>query len=312
MLAFDAARREAAQRQRPWHRALIAERAARFYLAHGLEHAGHDLLAQARQAVPRLGRDREGRPARLGLPGPAATRRRDRRDGADQPGDLPHRRAAVTTGTIDLLGILSASQALSSETSIDRLHARVVEVLSAMTGATGVHLLLWSEDRQDWLLPAPGDGGTVPVSGTGQERAVPMSVLRYVQRTREPLVVADATGDDRFARDPYFADVACCSLLAVPDPQPRHAAGGAAAGEPPDPRRVHRPSGSTRSSSSPASSPSRSTTPSCTPSTAGSPTSRRRCGGWRRWCARAAPPQQVFAAVAEEVGAAARRWTSRS
>ena len=125
--------------------------------------------------------------------------------------------STVTTGTIDLLGILSASQALSSETSIGRLHARVAEVLSAMTGATGVHLLLWSEDRHDWLLPAPGgDGGTVPVSGTGHERAVPMSVLRYVQRTGEPLVVADATGDDRFARDPYFADAGCCSLLALP------------------------------------------------------------------------------------------------
>ena len=49
VLAFDAARREAAQRQRPWHRALIAERAARFYLAHGVDHAGYDLLAQARQ-----------------------------------------------------------------------------------------------------------------------------------------------------------------------------------------------------------------------------------------------------------------------
>ena len=117
----------------------------------------------------------------------------------------------------DLLGIVSASQALSSETSIGRLHARVVEVLSAMTGATGVHLPLWDEDRHGWLLPAPdGDGGTVPISRTGHERAVPTSVLRYPQRTREPLVVADATGDDRFARDPYFADVTCCSLLAVP------------------------------------------------------------------------------------------------
>ena len=112
---------------------------------------------------------------------------------------------------------MSASQALSSETSIDRLHARVVRVLSAMTGATGVHLLLWSEERQDWLLPAPGsDGGTTAVSGTGHERVVPMSVLRYAQRTGEPLVVADATGDDRFARDPYFADAGCCSLLALP------------------------------------------------------------------------------------------------
>ena len=29
-------------------------------------------------------------------------------------------------------------------------------------------------------------------------------------------MVGDATGDDRFARDPYFAGVACCALLAVP------------------------------------------------------------------------------------------------
>ena len=47
-LAFDAARREAARRQQPWHRALIAERAAGFYLARGVEHVGYDLLAQAR------------------------------------------------------------------------------------------------------------------------------------------------------------------------------------------------------------------------------------------------------------------------
>jgi len=80
-----------------------------------------------------------------------------------------------------------------------------------------VHLLLWNEDRRHWLLPAPeGDGGTVPAGGTGDEGAVPMSVLRYVQRTREPLVVDDGVRDDRFARDPYFADADCCSLLAVP------------------------------------------------------------------------------------------------
>src|ERR1700729_2373127 len=120
-------------------------------------------------------------------------------------------------GTIDLLGIVSASQALSSETSVGRLRARVAEVLGAMTGATGVHLLLWDEDRHGWLRPPPGaGGGTVPVSRTGQETAVPTSVLRYVQRTREPLVVADAVHDDRFARDPYFAGADCCSLLAVP------------------------------------------------------------------------------------------------
>ncbi len=48
-LAFDAARGEVSGRQRPWHRALITERAARFALARGLQQTGFELLAQARQ-----------------------------------------------------------------------------------------------------------------------------------------------------------------------------------------------------------------------------------------------------------------------
>jgi signal transduction histidine kinase len=215
-LAFDAALREAARRRRPWHRALIAERAARFCLARGLEYAGYELLARARREYATWGAT--AKVAQLDWAYPtlrpyAGTTAKDR---GDHAADFPERRSAVTTGTIDLLGILSASQALSSETSIQGLHSRVAHVLSAMTGATDVQLLLWSEDRQAWLLPAPGDGGIIPVSGTGHDHAVPMSVLRYAQRTLEPLVVGDVAHDDRFARDPYFADADCCSLLAVP------------------------------------------------------------------------------------------------
>jgi len=216
-LAFDAARREAAGRQRPWHRALIAERAARFHLAHGLDHAGHDLLAQARHDYLAWGAT--AKVDQLDWAYPALQPRADATAGprGDDPGDLLHGGSTVTTGTIDMLGILSASQALSSETSIGRLHARVAEVVSAMTGATCVHLVLWSEDRHDWLLPAPGgDAGAAPLSGSDHEHAVPMSVLRYIQRTGEPLVVAEATRDDRFARDPYFTYAGCCSLLALP------------------------------------------------------------------------------------------------
>ena len=206
-LAFDAARREAGSRQRPWHRALTAERAARFCLAHGLEQAGHDLLAVARREYLAWGATAKVAQLDWAYPvlrAPAGSTA----SGEGRPGDFPRDRAVLTTGTVDLLGIVSASQALSSETSIGPLHARVTGVLSAMTGATGVHLLLWDEHRQDWLRPAPG-GGT-------WQGAAPLSVLRYVQRTREPLVVADATGDDRFARDPYFAGLAGCSVLAVP------------------------------------------------------------------------------------------------
>jgi hypothetical protein len=82
-----------------------------------------------------------------------------------------------------LLAILSASQALSAQTSIERLHARVVEILGAMTGATGVQLLLCSDDLHDWLLPSPA-GGTTPISGTGHE---PSLVTPEIGKVRNPL-----------------------------------------------------------------------------------------------------------------------------
>src|SRR5271166_6432021 len=213
-LAFDAARREAAARPRPWHRALITEHAARFYLAHGLDQAGYDLLTQARQQYLAWGATAKA--AQLDWAYPALRPPPGAGDGGGQPADHPGRGAAVTTGTIDLLGIVSASQALSSQTSIGRLHTRVAEVLGAMTGATGVHLALWNDERQDWQVPAPDGDGTIPADGPGGEDPVPASVLRYVQRTGEPLVVADAAGDDRFARDPYFTGAGSCALLAVP------------------------------------------------------------------------------------------------
>src|SRR5581483_8507754 len=127
------------------------------------------------------------------------------------------RHTAITTGTMDLLGVLSASQALSSETSIEHLRTRMTQVLSAMTGATGVQLLMWSEARRHWLLAGPADGnGDAFPEGAESAQTAPLSVVRYAQRLTEPLVVDDAVRDERFARDPYFASVERCSFLALP------------------------------------------------------------------------------------------------
>jgi signal transduction histidine kinase len=214
VLAFDAALRVIGGRNRPWHRALIAERAARFHIVHGAEHAGRGLLAQAREVYAAWGAT--AKVAHLDWAYPRSRPQAGTTTGlGERAADAAGQRSTVTTGTLDLLGVLSASQALSSETSIERLHARVVEVLSAMTGATDVHLLLWSDDNEEWLAPT-GDAGMNSVAATSQKFDAPMSVLRYVQRVRQPLVVDDATRDDRFARDPYFVGVAGCSLLALP------------------------------------------------------------------------------------------------
>ena len=280
-LAFNAARREVAQRQRPWHRALIAEHAALFYLARGLERGRPRPARPGAPGVPGLGRD--AKVSQLDWAYPALRAPAGAIAGDDgQPGDLPPDRAMITTGTIDLLGIVSASQALSSETSIGRLHARVAGVLSAMTGATGVHLLLWSEDRHGWLRPARTPGRHR--AGQRDRRRKRGADVGAALRPAD----ARAAGRGRRCRDDRFAATRTspastrCSVLAVPVLSrgalravlllENRLLGGAFTTGRLD-----------AVTSSPASSPSPSTTPSYTPRSAGSPASRRRCGGWRRW-----------------------------
>jgi diguanylate cyclase (GGDEF)-like protein len=67
-----------------------------------------------------------------------------------------------------------------------------------------------------WRL-TPDTGETeLPVAEAGERGLLPLSAFRYAERTRTPLLVEDATRDDRFARDPYVAPLDCCSLLVVP------------------------------------------------------------------------------------------------
>ena len=150
------------------------------------------------------------------------TARRGSEPGALSPdGALADVAEDATSGpshSVDLVGVLEAGQALSSETNLDRLRARITDVLVTMTGATSVRLLLWNEDSQGWFLPA-GDGpaeAAVAVDDVTACDVLPISAFRHVEASGEPLLVADATRDDRFLHDPYIAGLDCCSLLVVP------------------------------------------------------------------------------------------------
>ncbi|MBB3095786.1 signal transduction histidine kinase [Actinoplanes campanulatus] len=171
---------------RPWHHALLAERAARLHLEQGLTHAGRRLLAEARDAYQAWGAG--GPVARLEAEHPFL-----RNTAIVGPGSGADR--------LDLRAILRASRALSSKTTLAGLTTQVIDVLCAMTGATDVHLSL--RDR------------TVSGSST---TSLPASAVRYVERTHQPLLVADATRDDRFSQDPYLTGLEACSLLVIPVP----------------------------------------------------------------------------------------------
>ncbi|HVZ43166.1 MAG TPA: AAA family ATPase [Ramlibacter sp.] len=205
---FEDAMGQAQHRRRPWHGALIAERAARFHLAQGLERSGRALLAQARDQFRAWGASAKSALLEVEHPWLRTAERISSRRASQHS-------SPVNTHVLDLMGVLRASQALSSETSLDSLAARVTEVLAALTGATRIAVLSCIEDQ--WWLLAPGAGAaSMTVVEAARGGRLPLSVFAYAERTGEALVVEDALSDDRFARDPYFEGVALCSLLAAP------------------------------------------------------------------------------------------------
>jgi predicted ATPase/signal transduction histidine kinase len=206
---FDAALREVQARQRPWHKALITERAGLFHLEQGMESTGEMLIARARRLYEAWGASAKVEQLEENHGFLRAM------DGAE-PGLAPTRSSHLSADSIDMLALLRASQALSSETSLAGLKTRVVELLGTMTGATSVLLTLHSGEH--WLLAAASDQrvGAMPVEEAGRLGLLPLSAFHYAVRTMEPLLVEDAAQDDRFARDPYIARIGRCSLLAYP------------------------------------------------------------------------------------------------
>jgi len=208
--AFDIAMHEG-RHTRPWHRALITERAALFHLAHGMEHSGRRLLAQACQLYEVWGA--------AGKVGELRRAHAFLRSGTGlRLGEAGVRSTTVATDVVDMMAVLRASQALSSETTLAHLTDRVGMVLSSMTGATSVQLLVRPDDSQGWFMSASlGDGATaVTVEQAGADGTLPLSVFRYAERTGEALLIDDATRDDRFAADPYIAKLDQCSMLLAP------------------------------------------------------------------------------------------------
>jgi diguanylate cyclase (GGDEF)-like protein len=210
---FNLALQEVAKTRSPLHHALMLERCALLQYAEGMEEFGAQLLVDAMDGYRAWGAtakvaQMQARHAFL-VPRQAQVKRDGRRS------------TGVSSEQIDMLAILRASQALSSETNLERLQESVNQLLISLTGATRVTLVLRGDTAEAWTVPAaPGHAvpgaPAVPVDVAAEQRRLPFSAFRYAQRTREPLLVEDATVDDRFSADHYFTGMARCSLLAAP------------------------------------------------------------------------------------------------
>ncbi|MEO1299285.1 MAG: GAF domain-containing protein, partial [Cyanobacteria bacterium J06636_16] len=126
---------------------------------------------------------------------------------------------------LDFAAVLKASQVLSGEIRIEQLFAKLMEVAIANAGAEKGVLML--PQNETWVIQATvikdsSYAETIQVEDLLQaipidhSSNVPTMLINYVGRTQEPLALADASREDRFAADPYIVQQQSKSVLCTP------------------------------------------------------------------------------------------------
>ena len=120
---------------------------------------------------------------------------------------------------LDLETMFRASIALSGEIRLDRLVCQVVAVTLQNAGATRGFLVTEREGGPFIELGLGADGAALAVPGTplsAAPDALAATVVHYVARTGQQLVLADGASDARFALDPYLRSRTTASILCTP------------------------------------------------------------------------------------------------
>ena len=123
------------------------------------------------------------------------------------------------TQALDISTAIKASQALSSEMEPNRLMEKMMTIAIENAGAQMGYLLVKREN--EWLIEAEGsidhDQLTVRSSSLVQvKHKLPALLINYVERTKENLVLDDASHTERFAGDNYIIANQPKSVLCSP------------------------------------------------------------------------------------------------
>ncbi|MCC3412807.1 MAG: AAA family ATPase [Microcoleus sp. PH2017_02_FOX_O_A] len=129
--------------------------------------------------------------------------------------------SATVTGThkaLDFATVMKASLAISGEIVLDALLDKLMRILLENAGAQTGFLI--APKNGEFVIEAAGEvGGDVRVlSGAGLDCAYPRSLINFVDRTQQDVVLNDASSDAIFHNDPYIVDrqpksVLCAAIV---------------------------------------------------------------------------------------------------
>ncbi|SEU37463.1 trifunctional serine/threonine-protein kinase/ATP-binding protein/sensor histidine kinase [Stigmatella erecta] len=115
---------------------------------------------------------------------------------------------------IDALAVVKAQQAISEEIVLERLTASLLRIAIENAGAQRGALLL---PNGDTLSIAALSGASLPEPGADKtEAALPWTVVSYVKRTREHVLINDASQTHPYGADPWFEHNPVRSVLCLP------------------------------------------------------------------------------------------------
>jgi predicted ATPase/signal transduction histidine kinase len=205
--------------------ALAFELAGRYNVERGLTDAARHYLRDAHYAYSRWGAHNKVRSLELEFPAQLQPERR-----SSSPTSRTRARPATrgktrgggttrATDELDLSSVLKASQTLSAQVQLQDLIGDLMRIVVENAGAQrGVFL---REREGELRIEAVADLETLDLEPdpalSGEEGwRIPLSIVNLCARTREAIVVDDATLDTSFREDPYVKQRATRSVLCQP------------------------------------------------------------------------------------------------
>jgi PAS domain S-box-containing protein len=190
--------------------ALSYELAARFYAARGFEEIAHLYLRNARRGYLQWGAD--GKVRQLDQLHPWL------RQDARTPSPTGTIETAVEQ--LDLATVIEISQAVSGEMVLEKLVDRLMRTAVEHAGADRGLLISPQGEELDIEAEANAHGENVVVQvrqpGGCITAAFPVSLIRYARRTRETVILDDASPHSPFSADPYMFQRRPRSILCLP------------------------------------------------------------------------------------------------
>lgn len=184
------------------------ELAARFYLKRGFEVIAKAYMREARYCYQRWRAD--GKVKQLDQLYPQLL---ERSTLAVTP------EMGVSETHLDVMTVAKASQAISSEIDLSRLLDTLMKIMVEQAGAEKGYLLLAHEGGFTIDVEARVESGEIKVAmpeSTLSMSALPGSILNYVTRTKEMVLLDDARSPNPFSEDAYIVENRPKSVLCLP------------------------------------------------------------------------------------------------